>query len=163
MDGWDPCPCIGIMQRISETGPAERNGRLQPSVEGTQGTNTSPQYRAGGFAAQDLPLLAHVLESDAFVSGRYDTGLLERIGTAPAVDAELVAGVEVLVSSGEPSSEAFEGESDFLERALAPPGVTLGDCFKASFPYLAWGLILLLLIFFIPEIATWLPSVSGAK
>jgi len=30
-------------------------------------------------------------------------------------------------------------------------------------PYLAWGLILLVLIFFIPELATWLPSVSGAK
>ena len=51
----------------------------------------------------------------------------------------------------------------YTMKALAPPGVTLGDCFKASMPYLAWGLILLVLIFFIPELATWLPSVSGAK
>ncbi|MBN1322097.1 MAG: TRAP transporter large permease subunit [Thermoleophilia bacterium] len=51
----------------------------------------------------------------------------------------------------------------YTMKALAPPGVTLGDCFKASMPYFAWGLVLLLMIFFIPEIATWLPSVSGAK
>ena len=51
----------------------------------------------------------------------------------------------------------------YTMKALAPPGVTLVDCFKASMPYFAWGLILLVMIFFIPELATWLPSVSGAK
>jgi len=51
----------------------------------------------------------------------------------------------------------------YTMKALAPPDVTLGDCFKASMPFFGWGLVLLLLIFFVPEIATWLPSISGAK
>jgi tripartite ATP-independent transporter DctM subunit len=51
----------------------------------------------------------------------------------------------------------------YTMKALAPPDVTLSDCFKASMPYFAWGIILLVLIFFIPELATWLPGISGAK
>jgi hypothetical protein len=35
---------------------------------------------------------------------------------------EVVAATEVLLVSGEPSSEPFEGETDFLAAALSPPG-----------------------------------------
>lgn len=39
-----------------------------------------------------------------------------------ALAVEVVEGTEVLLVNGEPSSEPFEGETDFLERALAPTG-----------------------------------------
>lgn len=51
----------------------------------------------------------------------------------------------------------------YTMKALAPPDVSLGDCFKASMPYFGWGLATLVIIFFVPEVATWLPSISGAK
>jgi tripartite ATP-independent transporter DctM subunit len=51
----------------------------------------------------------------------------------------------------------------YTMKALAPPHITLGQCFKASMPYFGMGLLLLLLLFFVPEISTWLPGISEAK
>jgi tripartite ATP-independent transporter DctM subunit len=50
----------------------------------------------------------------------------------------------------------------YTMKALAPQ-YTLGQCFKASMPYFAMGLLLLLILFFVPAISTWLPGISGAK
>ena len=51
----------------------------------------------------------------------------------------------------------------YTMKALAPPHITLGDVFKASMPYFAMGILLLIILFFVPEISTWLPGISGAK
>jgi TRAP-type mannitol/chloroaromatic compound transport system permease large subunit len=49
----------------------------------------------------------------------------------------------------------------FTMKAIAPPDVTLGDVFRSSIPFLLMGLVVMILIIIIPEIATWLPSISG--
>ena len=51
----------------------------------------------------------------------------------------------------------------YTMKALSPPHISLGQVFKASMPYLAMGLLLLVILFFVPQIATWLPGISGAK
>ncbi|MGQ9591248.1 MAG: BatA domain-containing protein, partial [Planctomycetota bacterium] len=43
-----------------------------------------------------------------------------------ALSVEVASALEVLVVSGEPSSERFEGEADFLAEALAPEGAVSG-------------------------------------
>jgi tripartite ATP-independent transporter DctM subunit len=44
-------------------------------------------------------------------------------------------------------------------KGVAPPQVTMGHIFRAVLPYIAMSLILLALVFFVPEIAVWLPKV----
>ena len=51
----------------------------------------------------------------------------------------------------------------YTMKALSPPHITLGQVFKASMPYFGMGLLLLLVLFFVPEISLWLPGISGAK
>jgi tripartite ATP-independent transporter DctM subunit len=51
----------------------------------------------------------------------------------------------------------------YTMKALAPPHITLGQCFKASTPYFGMGILLLIILFFVPQICTWLPSISGAR
>jgi TRAP-type C4-dicarboxylate transport system permease large subunit len=51
----------------------------------------------------------------------------------------------------------------YTMKAIAPPHITLGQVFRASLPYLGMGLLLLVIMFFYQPLATWLPSVSGAK
>jgi TRAP-type C4-dicarboxylate transport system permease large subunit len=51
----------------------------------------------------------------------------------------------------------------YTMKALAPPHISLGQVFKASMPYFVMGLLLLILLFFVPSISTWLPNISGAK
>ena len=46
----------------------------------------------------------------------------------------------------------------FTMKGVAPPEVTMGDVIRAALPYMLFGLLLLVLIFFVPSIATWLPS-----
>ncbi|PUE57903.1 C4-dicarboxylate ABC transporter permease [Limnohabitans sp. 2KL-17] len=46
-------------------------------------------------------------------------------------------------------------------RGVAPPSVTMGHIFLAVGPYVVMSLILLLAVFFIPGIATWLPAWIG--
>jgi tripartite ATP-independent transporter DctM subunit len=50
----------------------------------------------------------------------------------------------------------------YTMKALAPQ-YTVGQCFRSSMPYLGMGLLLLVMLFFVPEISTWLPDISGAK
>jgi TRAP-type C4-dicarboxylate transport system permease large subunit len=46
-------------------------------------------------------------------------------------------------------------------RGVAPPSVTMAHIFLAVGPYVVMSLILLLAVFFIPGIATWLPGWIG--
>lgn len=43
-------------------------------------------------------------------------------------------------------------------KAMAPPDITTWDVFKSSMPFFFMGVVVMAMIFFIPEIATWLPS-----
>ena len=44
---------------------------------------------------------------------------------------------------------------------MAPPSVTMGHIFTAVVPYVAMSLVLLAAVFWIPQIATWLPKLIG--
>ncbi len=46
----------------------------------------------------------------------------------------------------------------FTMKGVAPPEITMGEVIRAALPYMLFGLLLLVLIFFVPSIATWLPS-----
>jgi tripartite ATP-independent transporter DctM subunit len=46
-------------------------------------------------------------------------------------------------------------------RGVAPPSVTMGHIFMAVTPYVVMSLVLLAAVFWIPEIATWLPRLIG--
>ena len=46
-------------------------------------------------------------------------------------------------------------------RGVAPPSVTMGHIFLAVVPYVVMSLMMLLAVFFIPGIATWLPGWIG--
>ena len=46
----------------------------------------------------------------------------------------------------------------FTMKGVAPPEISMSEVIRAALPYLMFGLLLLVLIFFIPGIATWLPS-----
>jgi tripartite ATP-independent transporter DctM subunit len=50
----------------------------------------------------------------------------------------------------------------YTMKALAPQ-YSLGQCFRSSMPYFAMGLLLLVILFFVPEISLWLPGISEAK
>jgi tripartite ATP-independent transporter DctM subunit len=46
----------------------------------------------------------------------------------------------------------------FTMKGVAPPEITMGEVIRSAMPYLLFGLLLLVLIFFFPPIATWLPG-----
>jgi tripartite ATP-independent transporter DctM subunit len=46
-------------------------------------------------------------------------------------------------------------------RGVAPPSVTMAHIFQAIVPYVAMSLLLLAAVFWLPEIATWLPRRMG--
>jgi tripartite ATP-independent transporter DctM subunit len=46
----------------------------------------------------------------------------------------------------------------FTMKGVAPPSITMHQVYMASMPYIAMSLVILVLIFFIPGIATWLPA-----
>jgi TRAP-type C4-dicarboxylate transport system permease large subunit len=46
-------------------------------------------------------------------------------------------------------------------RGVAPPSVTMGHIFIAVVPYVVMSLVLLAAVFWIPQIATWLPQLIG--
>ena len=48
----------------------------------------------------------------------------------------------------------------FVMKGVAPPGTTMMDVYKAAMPFIACSLLLILMIIFIPGLATWLPQVS---
>ncbi|MCX8032740.1 MAG: TRAP transporter large permease subunit [Thermoleophilia bacterium] len=49
----------------------------------------------------------------------------------------------------------------YTMKAIAPPHATLGQVFRSSMPFFALGLLMVVLLFLIPGLATWLPSVTG--
>ena len=46
----------------------------------------------------------------------------------------------------------------FTMKGVAPPEISMSDVIRSALPYLMFGLLLLVLIFFVPGVATWLPS-----
>jgi tripartite ATP-independent transporter DctM subunit len=46
-------------------------------------------------------------------------------------------------------------------KGVAPPQVTMGHIYQAVLPYVVISLLVLLLIFFLPAVATWLPGFVG--
>jgi TRAP-type mannitol/chloroaromatic compound transport system permease large subunit len=49
----------------------------------------------------------------------------------------------------------------FTMKGVAPAGITMQQIYAASVPYIVFGLIVLVAIFFFPPLATWLPGVLG--
>jgi tripartite ATP-independent transporter DctM subunit len=47
----------------------------------------------------------------------------------------------------------------FTMKGVAPPAITMNQIYLAAMPYIAMSLLILVLIFFFPLIATWLPAV----
>jgi tripartite ATP-independent transporter DctM subunit len=49
----------------------------------------------------------------------------------------------------------------FFLRGVAPPEITTGDIYRGIVPFVAMQLLALVLVFFFPELATWLPKAIG--
>ncbi|MET0925530.1 MAG: TRAP transporter large permease subunit, partial [Xanthobacteraceae bacterium] len=47
----------------------------------------------------------------------------------------------------------------FTMKGVAPPAITMNQIYMAAMPYITMSLLILVLIFFFPLIATWLPAV----
>jgi TRAP-type mannitol/chloroaromatic compound transport system permease large subunit len=47
----------------------------------------------------------------------------------------------------------------FTMKGVAPPSITMQQIYAASLPYIAMSVVILILIFLFPAIATWLPAV----
>jgi tripartite ATP-independent transporter DctM subunit len=47
----------------------------------------------------------------------------------------------------------------FTMKGVAPRSITMHQIYMAAMPYIAMSLVILILIFFVPAIATWLPAV----
>ena len=50
------------------------------------------------------------------------------------------------------------GLSLFVMKSVAPPGTTMGDCYRAALPFLYCDLIAMALIIVFPQLALWLPG-----
>jgi TRAP-type C4-dicarboxylate transport system permease large subunit len=50
----------------------------------------------------------------------------------------------------------------FTMKGVAPPDVAMNDVFRAAIPYVAFGLLVLVLVFLWPPLATWLPGLLGS-
>ena len=53
------------------------------------------------------------------------------------------------------------GATLFYMKGTAPPGVTMGDVFKAMYPFVALQVVGLLLCIYYPGISLWLPRLAG--
>jgi tripartite ATP-independent transporter DctM subunit len=51
----------------------------------------------------------------------------------------------------------------FTMKGVAPPQIAMHDVFRAALPYVWMGLIVLLLVFLWPPLATWLPGLLGER
>jgi tripartite ATP-independent transporter DctM subunit len=49
----------------------------------------------------------------------------------------------------------------FTMKGVAPPSITMNQVYAAAAPYIVFGLIVLVAIFFMPPLATWLPALLG--
>jgi len=45
----------------------------------------------------------------------------------------------------------------FVMKGVAPPGTTMGDCYRGALPFLGCDLVVLILLLFFPTISMWLP------
>ena len=43
-------------------------------------------------------------------------------------------------------------------KGVTPPQVTMGHIFQAVIPYLVISIVVLALVYFVPEVATWMPK-----
>jgi tripartite ATP-independent transporter DctM subunit len=50
----------------------------------------------------------------------------------------------------------------FTMKGVAPPGIAMNDVFRAAMPYVWFGLAVLLLVFLVPPLATFLPRLLGS-
>src|SRR4029079_3657668 len=50
----------------------------------------------------------------------------------------------------------------FTMKGVAPPSITMHDVFRAAMPYVWFGLLVLLLVFLVPPLATFLPRLLGS-
>jgi TRAP-type mannitol/chloroaromatic compound transport system permease large subunit len=48
-----------------------------------------------------------------------------------------------------------------LRAMVAPPGITMNDVFQAALPYVWFGLLVLVVAFLFPPLATLLPGLVG--
>jgi TRAP-type mannitol/chloroaromatic compound transport system permease large subunit len=46
-------------------------------------------------------------------------------------------------------------------KGVSPPQVTMLHIFQAVIPFVAMSILLLVLVFFVPAVATWLPALLG--
>ena len=53
------------------------------------------------------------------------------------------------------------GLSLFVMKSVAPPGTTMSDVNRAAVPYMAWQVVLVIMILMYPPVATWLPSLMA--
>jgi tripartite ATP-independent transporter DctM subunit len=51
----------------------------------------------------------------------------------------------------------------FVMKAVAPPGTTMMDVFKASIPFLLLNSVVMLIMIFFPSTVLWLPSIAASK
>ena len=49
----------------------------------------------------------------------------------------------------------------FVMKGVAPPGTTMGEISRAALPFIGLMLITLMLVLFVPAVATWLPSLAS--
>jgi TRAP-type mannitol/chloroaromatic compound transport system permease large subunit len=49
----------------------------------------------------------------------------------------------------------------FTMKGVAPPHITMQQINGAAMPYIVFGVLVMLLIFAVPAVATWLPGVLG--
>ncbi|MFM9881977.1 MAG: TRAP transporter large permease subunit [Burkholderiales bacterium] len=49
----------------------------------------------------------------------------------------------------------------FTMKGVAPPDVPMSEIISAAVPYMVFGLVLMLVIVFVPGLATWVPSLFG--
>ena len=50
----------------------------------------------------------------------------------------------------------------FTMKGVAPPGIQMNEIFRAAWPYVGFSLLVLLLVFLWPPLATWLPRLLGS-
>jgi TRAP-type mannitol/chloroaromatic compound transport system permease large subunit len=53
------------------------------------------------------------------------------------------------------------GATLFYMKGTAPPGVTMGDVYRAMYPFVGLQVIGLLLCIYFPGISLWLPRLAG--
>jgi tripartite ATP-independent transporter DctM subunit len=55
------------------------------------------------------------------------------------------------------------GLSLFVMKSVAPKNTTMGDVYKAAIPFICCSLTAMMLIGFFPQIALWLPGITGSR